>query len=139
MSKKTSMYFPNYQLQREEADIKQIWFSYAGIYFIAKTPFFGATKTQKTALKWAAWKTPPVICVKHKAPITPDKDVFRDPYELHRAYYPYAMAIAILECLGEETSRKIKIYFCNAELHEDSQFTHKHLKFKSTYIVPLPA
>ncbi|MDP3794606.1 MAG: hypothetical protein Q8R13_01610 [bacterium] len=139
MSKKVSTYFPNYQLRRGTDPVrpKEIWFQHAGIYFTTKMSLFGATETQKVALRWAAYSTPPVICVKHEAPVAPDRKGFSDPSELHRTYYPYAMAIATLECLGEETPRKIKIYFCDMELHEENAFAHTHLRSKGTYTVPV--
>ncbi|MEK7480849.1 MAG: hypothetical protein AAB604_01970 [Patescibacteria group bacterium] len=139
MSKKASTYFPNYQLRRgiDPVRSREISFPHAGIYFIMKMPFFGATETQKAALQWAAWNMPPVICVKHEAPVAPDRNGFSDPGELHRTYYPYAMVIATLECLGEEMPRKIKIYFCDVELHEENQFQHKHSRNKGVYIVAL--
>ncbi len=139
MSKKVSTYFPNYQLKRgsDPVRLKEILFWHAGIYFATKMRFFGATETQKVALRWAADHTPPIICVEHEAPVAPDRESFGDPNELHRAYYPYAMAIATLECLGEETPRKIKIYFCNVELHEENAFAHTHSRSKGTYTVPL--
>lgn len=141
MSKKASMYFPNYQLRYGTDPVlssREIVFPpYAGVYFTTKTPLFGATETQKAALRWAAWNTPPVICVKHEAPVAPDRDGFSDPNELHRTYDPYAMAIVTLECLGEEAPRKIKIYFCDVELHEENAFVKTHSKAKGVYIVAL--
>lgn len=139
MSKKVSAYYPSYQLRHGSFQVRprDIFFSHAGISFVTKVPLFGATETQKVALSWANCSTPPVICVKHEAPTAPDKKSFRDPVELHRTYYPYAMAIVTLECLGEATPRKIKIYFCDMALHEDNAFGHTHTKSKGTYTVPL--
>lgn len=134
MSKKTSTYYPNYQLRyRTDVTSKSIWFTHAGIYFVTKLPLFGATETHKEALKWAQNSIPPVICVKHEALVASDRRMFCDPRELHRSFAPYAMAIATIYCLGEESPRKIKIYFCDIELHEDNV----HVKSKGTYIVPI--
>src|SRR5436309_701150 len=91
MSKKTSTYFPNYQLRHRTDEVysKENFFEYAGIYFTTKMPLFGATETQKAALDWAFYNTPPVICVKHEAPTEPDMTYFRDRSDLYCTYHPY--------------------------------------------------
>ena len=116
----------------------EIGFNFGGAYLVTRNPFFGVTETQKRALQWASWHTPPVICVEHKQPTAPDRDSFYDPNELHRSYQPYAMVVATIRCLGEEEKpRKIKIYFCDVELHEDNAYGSRHIAYKDTYIVPV--
>ena len=140
MSKKASTYFPNYRLLRKKDRVSQntIIFEHAGIYFTTKTPLLGATETQKIAMKWAELETPPVICVRHEAPTAPDKEVFAYPgQDLHIHIFPYAMVVATLEGLGEDKPRRIKIYFCDQELHEDNAHRHAHTRTKGTHVEAL--
>lgn len=136
--KKLRVYFPNYQLRHKNYPgcRKGISFNYKGVSFETKMSF-GATETQKVALNWAAsHNTPPVICVTHEAPKKPDQATFHNPldlFERHQWYLPYAMVIATLECLGEEELRKIKIYFCDVQLHEDNA----HVDYKGTCVVSI--
>jgi len=111
-------YFPNYQINsREGRNEHEAGFRYGEVYFVAKLPLFGATKTQKTVIQWASQRTPPVMWVEHESPTCPDRgDSFNDPTEPCSRYIPYAMALATLQCLGEKTTRKVKIYFCNVHL-----------------------
>jgi hypothetical protein len=135
---RTSTYSPDYQLRRECPGIGKNAFAYQDVYFVPKVSLFGATESQKVALRWAAsHRTPPVIRMVHERPETPDKKWFRDPQELRCSYDPYAMVTVTLECLGEKTSRKIKIYFCNVEYHESNAHRQDHSKSKGTYVVPL--
>ena len=142
MSKKISTYFPNYQLRTDLEGLvlgdNTIWFRHQDTYFLCRIPMLGMTKTQKCALRWFMWKVP-VISISHERPTEPDrpKQFFTDPDELHRHYCPYAMAVARVKLMGEETPRKIKIYFCDVELHEENQFQHKHSRGKGVYIVAL--
>jgi hypothetical protein len=114
MSKKIRKYFPNYQINSSGAGGPQeTGFRFGDVYFVTKWPLFGATETQKAAIEWASWSKPPVMWVSHEKPTSPDRDRFCDPRDQCRHYKPYAMAIATLQCLGETTERKVKIYFCN--------------------------
>ncbi len=146
MSKKIRTYFPNYQLGTDLEGIGRdddaIWFHHQGTYFICRTPMLGMTKTQKCALWHFMWKSPnnpPVISISHEKPTEPDlpKKFFRDPKELHYHYRPYAMAIATVQLMGEETPRKIKVYFCDFELHEENRLQHRHSRGKDVRIVDL--
>lgn len=139
LSNKVSTYFPNYQLRPRGSSLRpgSTYFNHDDTYFVVKVPIFGATETQKAALRWASFKTPPVICVSHEKPGDPDIGPFGDPSENHRTYTPYAMAIATLECLGEKTPRRVKVYFCDIELHEDNAYAHIHARSIGTYIEPL--
>ena len=142
MSKKTSTYFPNYQLRTDLKgmvhDDNTLWFCHQNTYFLCRIPMLGMTETQKHALWYFMWKAP-VISILHERPTEPDlpKQFFTDPKELHRHYCPYAMAIATVQLMGEETPRRIKIYFCDVELHEENLLQHKHSRDKEVYIVAL--
>lgn len=130
---KTTIYHPKYQLRAEEGSPlyeMTASFPYNGIFFLTtiKRGFWGLTETQRSVLQWASWqgKTPPVMSIKHGKPGKPDRKSFVDPNELHRVFYPYAMNFAELICLGENKPRKVKVYFCEAELHEDNAYAHIH-------------
>jgi len=100
-------------------------------------PMFGMTETQKAIFPWLRGKnTPPVIFISHEEPRVPDRAGFRDPHELQRHYYPYAMATAKAQCFGEPGLRILKVYFCNTELHEAARygFPATHSKTKEIYI-----
>lgn len=115
----------------------EITFTFGGANLVTKAPFFGATETQKEALHWASYSTPPVICVEHERPVAPDKEPFYDPNDGHRYLCPYAMAMATIKCLGEEKPRKIKIYFCDAHLYENNVYNKADIWYKIAWVVPL--
>ena len=140
MSRKLSRYFPSYRLcsMSPAYDSRGISFPHAGFFFATKLPYFGVTEAQKAALRWAAMnKLPPVCSVEHETPVPPDKDGFCDPNDLHRSFHAYATAVVTLHCLGEGTPRRIRIYFCNVELHEENANIRVHSRCKGTHIVPL--
>jgi len=140
MSNKVRVFYPKYQLRQHCCDLvseRSVKFRYHNVLFVTSVPFFGATETQKAVLEWASWRTPPVICIKHEKPIASDREVFQDPNELHRIFSPYAMAIATLECLGEEKPRQIKVYFCTIALHEHNEHHKIDSHSQGTFVVPL--
>lgn len=137
--KKISTFFPNYRLNPESpsAHLNKICFKYTEVHFVAKIPLFGITETQKKALEWAHYKTPPVISISHGKTTKPDLEAFCDQKSLHHHYQPYAMVTVDLKCIGEENPRKIKIYFCDVTYHEDNLSGYHHSEFKGTWIVPI--
>jgi hypothetical protein len=141
MSQKIRKYFPNYRLGRfgdSTIRSREIVFirMYEKIYFFAQTPLFGATKTQNAVLNWACLNTPPVVSIWHEPPNKPDLEQFRpDPHWLHMVYIPYAMTIATLDCLGEDTPRRIKVYFCDVQ--DWNPDTKKMRNTKTVYIAPV--
>lgn len=145
MSKTTSVFYPRYELRNQECGLKEFGktkftFDFEGKPFSTRIPMFGITETQKVVLRNMWWeKTPPVMSISHEKPGVPDKRAFRDPEELHTTYNPYAMSIATVQCLGEVKLRKVKVYFCNIELHEGATWNTPatHSKFKGTFVVSL--
>jgi len=140
MSNKTSTFFPSYTLRSnlDEASPHVLArFYFQGTKFLWKGQLLGMTETQKTVmLRLGHGEYPPVISCSHRRPIEPDQETIRDPNEIHRWYFPYAMAEVTIQFMGETEPRKIKVYFCNGELHEDSD-RHVHCRFRETYIVGL--
>ena len=144
MSNKTSTYFPWYQM-RPEIDGKRlrqshVYFRYRDLYFIGKIPLLGITETQKSVLQYLSGRSnPPVISISHEAPRKPDSSEghFNDPETLYRHFYPYSVAIANVQVMGEETPRRFKVYFCNLEYHEENVTRHQHSRSKTVYIQPL--
>ena len=105
-------------------------------FFTTKLPLFGATETQKRVIEWASWHNlPPIMSVQHGKPTSPDKKSFTDPNEFHRTYYPYAMAVAMVEYLGDPAPREVKVYFCDVELHEENYYAHIHSRSNGSFIV----
>lgn len=140
MSKKQSVYYPSYQLRptnyRPRSSEIPFFLKHDGVYFVTKKPFF-ATETVKAVLDWASYSTPPVVFVSHEKPVASDRGGFSDPNELHRHYYPYAMSVATIACLGEVCSRIVKVYFCDVELHEENLHATKHERYKGAYVMAI--
>ena len=137
---KISKWFPSYRLGNPNPKSTRMpgaMFEHQGTTFTTDFPMFGVTETQKAALRWA-WdkKTPPVVSISHEKPITHIDDVWSNPEDLHQTYYPYAMAIATIECLGEEQSRTVRVYFCNVVYHIDNFHSNIHSEGKNTRVVP---
>lgn len=134
-------FFPNYRISsgaRPVASDKKVVFKHQGAFFTSNMPLLGATETQKAVLRWASWNNlPPIMSVEHDKPTKPDKDRFVDPNEFHRAYHPYAMAIATAEILGDHAPKRFKVYFCNVVLHEENFYINNHREHTDVYIVPL--
>ena len=140
---KISTFRPKYEIGRPEFDAMrhgEIVFLHDGVRFITKKPRFGLTETQKVAMDWVQFDagiSSPITCIEHKSPMEPDTKGFCDSNDAHVWYHPYAMAVVAIYCLDDSLSQKIKVYFCNREVHEDNAFGKTHSSSKGVYIVPL--
>ncbi len=141
MSEKIRTFFPKYQLRARDRDFcskKALVFrNREGASFLTTIPLFGITETQKVILEWLKrHEAPPVISVSHGKLTAPDRGSFPQADELHRWYFPYAMAVAMAHCLGETVPRTLKVYFCNVELHESAAFNRvaTHSRSKETFV-----
>lgn len=135
MSNKVSAYYPQYSLDGKHQAKRTLIFKHNGIFFRWKVPFFGPTQTQREAMDWAYGRTlPPVILVRHESPASVKNKCFVDPYEPHRTYYPYAVSVAVIHCVGEENPRTLNVYFCNIELHEHGADRHVDTRHQGVYV-----
>lgn len=137
---KISKYFPSYKLGASRPNSTKCpgaRFEYRGTAFTTDFPMFGVTETQKAVMRWAWNKTPPVISVSHERPVTYVGEERFWPNDLHQTYFPYAMAIATLECLGELEPRRVKVYFCNVVYHVEQGETKIHTEHKGVHVVPV--
>lgn len=136
----TNIFFPSYQLKNDRRPLisKEIYFDHLGVHFVTKMPSLGIAETPKVVLDWAQNITPPVMYIKHGEITEPDKKIgLFKTQEPHKKYYPYAMTIAELGCLGEKLPRKIKVYFCNIVSHAEN-FHSKHIsESKGAWIEPI--
>lgn len=135
MSKKASTYYPQYSLDGKRSGKKSLIFKHQGVHFYWQIPLLGPTQTQREVMQFAYGRgLPPVIFVCHESPVSTDRMGFIDPYEAHRSYSPYAIAVASVHCVGEEKPRTFEVLFCDIEFHEHNADRHVDESYRGVYV-----